>query len=301
MLACLGALLWSSLHIWEIEVRGNEKVPTWQILGALDECGVGIGSFWPTISTEGIRSQVQLILPELSWLTVNVTGSRAEVIVRERTPKPEIVDEKAAYDIVAGKTSIISEMRVYRGVAAANVGQTVLAGEKLVSCYVPSSFAPPRLVHALADVTARTWYEITAAAPLKYWEKVYTGRESTKYALILGTKRINFYLNSGIPEANCDKIITVEQLKLENIFALPVKLVRETCLEFETRTVSEDRDRVRSRLEARLMSNLLERIGREGKVVSSDYSFSEKNGLLTVTLRAQCTEQIALEQPIAPQ
>ncbi|MGI5936553.1 MAG: sporulation protein YqfD [Oscillospiraceae bacterium] len=301
LLACLAALAWSSLHIWEIEVKGNETVPAWRILGALDECGVGIGSFWPSISTEDVRSRVQLILPEISWLTVNVQGSRAEVLVRERTLKPEIVDEKTPHDIVAGKTGIISEMRVYRGAAAVSVGQTVLAGEKLVSCYVPSSFAPPRMVHALADVKARTWYEISAAAPLKYREKAYTGRESTKYALILGTKRINFYLNSGISEPNCDKIITVDQLKWENVFALPVKLVTEKYLEFETRSVPEDRSGLRKRLEAQLMSRLLEQIGEDGKVVSSQYSFSEKNGLLTVTLRAECTEQIAVKQPIVVQ
>ena len=45
------------------------------------------------------------------------------------------------------------------------------------------------------------------------------------------------------------------------------------------------------------MARLLKQIGEDGKVVSSEFSCSEKNGLLTVTLRAECSEQIAKEQP----
>ena len=52
------ALLWSFLHVWELEVVGNERASTAEILSALDEAGVRIGSFWPSFSNERIKSQV---------------------------------------------------------------------------------------------------------------------------------------------------------------------------------------------------------------------------------------------------
>ena len=68
-------LLLSSLFIWEINVEGNEKLTTGEILRALEECGVKTGTFWPGLDTDEIRCRMLLRLPELGWMTVNVHGS----------------------------------------------------------------------------------------------------------------------------------------------------------------------------------------------------------------------------------
>ena len=84
LLAVVLALLASSLFIWRIDVTGNETLTTGQILRCLDECGVRPGTYWPALSNDLVRNDMILRLPELRWLTVNVHGSRAEVIVREK-------------------------------------------------------------------------------------------------------------------------------------------------------------------------------------------------------------------------
>ena len=177
LILCLAFLFWSSLYIWDIEVVGNENVSTEEILTALQAEGVGIGSFWPPFSGEDIRSRALLRLPSLGWITVNVRGSRAEVVVRERIPKPLIIPEKEACDVVAAKSGIVLEMQVLRGETMVKPGQTVLEGETLVSGLVSSSFAPPRLEHAMAEVKARTWYELTATAPLTEEKKMSSDKE----------------------------------------------------------------------------------------------------------------------------
>ena len=112
---CAGALFWSSLHIWEMEVTGNETVSETVILNALQDVGVGIGSFWPSFTSDNIRSEVLVRVPELAWITVNVRGSRGEVIVRERVVKPVVIDEGVPADVVASKAGIVTEVRVLRG------------------------------------------------------------------------------------------------------------------------------------------------------------------------------------------
>mgnify|MGYP003298343113 CR=1 FL=1 len=42
-----------------------------------------------------------LSLEELSWLTINLYGTRAEVLVREVVKQPEILEKEGCYDIVA--------------------------------------------------------------------------------------------------------------------------------------------------------------------------------------------------------
>ena len=126
---CLGALgaalllFLSSLYIWDIEVTENDTaVPDGEILAALRQAGVDIGTFWPSLRGDMVRTRALLALPELSWLTVNVRGSRAEVLVRGAVVAPEIWEEKTAADVTAAKAGVITEIRVLEGEARASVG-----------------------------------------------------------------------------------------------------------------------------------------------------------------------------------
>ncbi len=101
------AVLTSSLFIWRIDVTGNETLTTGQILRCLDECGVRPGTYWPALSNDLVRNDMVLRLPELRWLTVNVHGSCAEVIVREKEPLPDITPDDTPVSIYASATGVI--------------------------------------------------------------------------------------------------------------------------------------------------------------------------------------------------
>ena len=117
LLAVVMVLLTSSLFIWRIDVTGNETLTTGQILRCLDECGVRPGTYWPALSNDLVRNDMVLRLPELRWLTVNVHGSRAEVIVREKEPLPGITPDDTPVSIYASATGVILSMDVYAGEA----------------------------------------------------------------------------------------------------------------------------------------------------------------------------------------
>jgi len=259
---------------------------------------VGIGSFWPSFTSDSIRSLVLAEIPELRWLTVNVRGSRAQVIVRERVPQPEIIDEDAPTDVVAAKPGIITELRVLQGRPVVEKNQTVLPGETLVSGSMTSGFAATRSERAMAEVWARTWYELTAVAPLAGEQKVPGDSGKTRWALQLGDRRINFYTGSGILGMNCDKIREEYRLAVPGLFILPVTLLRETLTPYETVTVTRDVDGLRAELEASLRERLLEEIGPEGEILSPGCTAVEADGLLYVTLRAECRERIDMLRPL---
>lgn len=296
LLLLLAGLFVSSLHIWEIEVSGNVAVSTSEILYALEDCGVGIGSFWPGIDQDLLRGEVMAKLPELSFITVNVYGSRAEVIVRERTPAPAIIDDNAAANVVAGKAGMITEVRAYRGVAAVSPGQTVLPGECLISGTAPS-FRGFRAEHAQGDVIARTWVERTAAAPLIELQKQPTGRETTRTALIFGKTRINFYGGAGIPYADCDKIIDTTPLAIRGAFSLPISFVRERYAEYTLSPVRLDEKQVGDGLERQLLDELRAGLPTGGEIVTYSFTRLTKGDNLYVTIRAECFENIAVERP----
>ena len=285
-----------SLFVWEITVEGNVNVPTRQILASLRELGVGIGAFGPTVSTEAISNDMLLRLPELAWIAVNVSGSRAQVLVRERVPKPLIPDENAPVMVYAVKSGIITKMNVFEGKHASRPGDTVQAGDLLVTGIMDSLSSGRRTVHAMAEVYARTWYELSAQMALDAAGKTYTGEKQTKTALILAGHRLNLYFNGGISFEHYDKMTTEKSLRLPSGNILPIAIVRERYDEYTPSALRLSLLDAEEILQKDLLSRLTTLLG-DGKVVGTDFESSERDGVLTVTLRAECLEQIAAERP----
>ena len=290
--SCFALLAASSLFAWDIRVEGNEQVSTGEILRALAGCGVEPGAFWPGWSSDEIRNSVILDIPELAWLGVSVDSSRAVIRVRERTEAPELVNSEGMGSVTARTTGIIDSMRVYQGAPLVAVGDAVVAGETLVSGEMPSEVGDTRYVRASAEIRARTWYEMSASAPLEY-----SGLEQsdcrTRWALVIGDKRINFYLGSSQTPAGCGKIITEYPLAWEGVFTLPVTLVREQTLEYDSAAAAEDEEELSGRLEAVLRSTLERELSGRGEILDAQFTSSASDGRLVVTMRAECMEDIA--------
>ena len=295
LLLCFCLLAWSRLYIWEIDVTGNKTVPAGRIRSALNDCGVGLGSFWPDLRSDQVRSELLLRLPELAWATVNIYGSRAEVVVRERIPKPELFDSDAPVDLVADRIGFVTEIRALNGTPAARPGSAVMPGDLLISGTTESAFSGRRECHAAGTVTAETYYELTGAAPLT--ETVCTGREASRsrWALLIGKNRVNFYKNSSFCPADCDKIISIWECKVQGLFSLPLALVRETYARRVTETRQRDLNLLRREMEQQLHERLLTAVD-GGTIEETHYSCVQADGCLSLCLRARCSENIAKEQ-----
>lgn len=84
----VAAVFIMSQFIWDIEVEGNERISTNKILSVLDEYGFRQGVFGPEVDTRMLSDMVLSRIDDLSFMAVNIRGSKAEVIVHERTLPP---------------------------------------------------------------------------------------------------------------------------------------------------------------------------------------------------------------------
>jgi similar to stage IV sporulation protein len=291
-------LLLASLFVWRIEIIGNETVTDTEILNALEDSGIYIGSFWPSYSSDIIRSRVIMQIPELKWVGVSVFGSRVRIQVREATEKPELFDTDAPVKIVASRAGIIERLSVLRGYPIFVNGQTAVDGDKLIDGVVPSSFGQPRIVHASGSVLARTWYEISAVMPLTYSEKIYSGREYRQYFLVLGKHRINFYRSSRIISGDCDIIIEEHRAGIRGLFTLPVTFVRERALKYEIVEHSFTENEIKEALQRALEGALRHSVGKDGEIVEQHIAFSSAGGYAVATLRAECVQDIAEDEEL---
>ncbi len=289
-----------SQFIWEFEVEGNKTLSEGLILQNLSELGVKIGTPSNAVEIERIRNEMILRLDSLYWIAVNVKGSRATVIVRERVLPPDIVPADTPSNVVAKKPGLIVGLNAFYGSPQVQAGQTVEAGQLLVSGVMDSNVVGARFVHAEAQVTARTWRDTTAVAPLETTQKQYTQKEKTRNALIFAGWRVNLYSDGSAPFDNCDKMISYASLKLPGGVILPIALVTETYREYVPTPGIADPAETEQRLRTALEKGLWDSIER-GEVVQMTMAAAQYDGLLAVRLTAECLEEIGqiVELPLS--
>lgn len=292
----LGLFL-GSFFVWDYQITGNETVPEERILRALEQCGVGIGSFGLALDGEDIRNQVLLEIPELSWVAVNVSGCRAEVQVRERVEPPELMDETTPSNVVARRSGLVLEIRDWNGMAAVQPGTAVTEGQLLISGVEDLDTLGARVLAGMGSVQARTWHTLTTQIPLAGLEKRYTGRETGTAALVFGRRRIKFFSNGSIEGGNYDKITTRSPWSLLGV-PLPVTWVRERYRFYETVPAELDPARAEAIGERILTEQLEALVAPYGTVTSTLCTSRLRGDALEVTLSAECVEEIGRSVPI---
>lgn len=131
-LSILAACILSNF-ILVIDVTGNERVSRAEILSALNQLGFGVGSYGPAVDERDLVNRALLELEDVGFLTINIKGIRAEVVVREAPVKPEIVDKNKRADVVAVRDGVILEVGAKAGKEMVKEGDAVLKGEVLIS------------------------------------------------------------------------------------------------------------------------------------------------------------------------
>lgn len=295
----LAAVCILSSFVLTIQVEGNEKVSTAAILTELRRQGLSVGTYGPGLDERAVSNKVLLQIPELSWMSINLYGTRAEVLVREAVPAPEVADQSQTGSVVAAASGLITRIEPLSGQAVVEVGDTVVEGETLISGtvlleapqYSENPYVGQLQVRASGRVWARTWRTLTACIPLESQVKRYTGQQASRWSVTILGRRFDFFGKGGISFARYDKISRTWTLTLPGGREMPLTVSRETCRAYETETLSVSAEAAEELLRVQLLADLEETVG-EGEIVSTNYAVETAEGMLTVTLQAECREEI---------
>ena len=151
----LSLILISSLFVWDINVEGAERIPEQTILDALEARGLYLGAFIPSVDTEDSEEFLILDIDGLSFVSIHLKGTVAQVEVREREKNTEIVDTQSPSNLIASVDGQIEALRVTGGLITVKLGETVKKGDLLVSGIIDSAALGYRLVRARGEVLAR--------------------------------------------------------------------------------------------------------------------------------------------------
>lgn len=291
-----------SHFVMVVEITGNDRVSTQEIRQALEQSGLNVGTFGGTLKLSQLTQTAMSQLEGIAWMSINVKGTHAYVDVRESVVAPDIPPTEGLYDLVAKVDGIVEVLSVHRGEALVQVGDTVTAGQVLVSGNV--ELPPPMYslepsgwmeVPSSGSVVARTWREITVVTPSLVKEKIPPSEDVVSvhsFQWVFFQKSGRLLAHSVLFPHGYQKEKESYYLPRLEEFPLSAYSYKETPFVLVEREVNGKL--WQSSLEEKAMDYLLEQIGETGELVACDYQMFEKNGLLGVTLYGECLEEISL-------
>lgn len=296
--AFLVVLYFLSSFIWMVDIEGNLKVPDEKLLNVLAKYGIRPGAFKKGLDISAIENRLVIDIPDIWWASIQIKGTKAIVKVVERAQPPPMVDKDLPCNIVASKDGIIHEMVVLEGQPMVKVGDTVKKGQLLVSGVIedPETKAT-RFVHAMAQVTARTWYEGQAICSMEEGVMRRTGRKVVHKFIDMGQWVVE-YQKGEIPFKHYE----VEEKRVpffgEGRF-FPVTMIVREYYEVEKLPTSMSLEVLKETAQKRAMEDVNKKIPSNVKVVDKQvkYDMIEGKGI-KATVYVEVLEDISLEQKI---
>lgn len=289
-----------SSFVWSIEVDGNKKISTETIIDRVYQLGVKPGALKYRIDAHDVASKLMLDVNELSWVSVVIKGTKVKIEIAEGVEKPKLVKKDSPCDIVATKDGVIKSIFVKSGLEAVKVGETVKKGQVLISGTVPvkNQEDNPRVLHAIGDVNARTWYDARETVQTKIFEKLRTGSKKDYFSLVLFSKKIDLFHTSS-PFGDYDKVDIEKSLSIGEDFVLPFGIVIERYYENSVLEKEMTLDEAKKIAANNAYKKVAENIPIDAKLVESSVNFVEKeDGQIIAEAVIECMENIGSEREI---
>lgn len=286
--------------VWTIEVTGNEKLTSQFIMDKVSEVGVRPGVLKYRINPHDVANSLMFDVNELSWVSVVIKGTVLRIEVAEGVSKPKLVQKDKPCDIVATKDGVVKSIFVKAGLEAVKVGETVKKGQVLINGTVPvkNQEDNPRILHAIGDVMARTWYDGRQTVDTRLYERVRTGQKKDNVSLVLFSKKIDiFHKNS--PFGEFDKVNIEKSLCIGEDFVLPFGMVIERYYENNVMEKELSLDEAKKLAANSAYKKVSEEIPKDARIVDSSLNFIEKeDGQIIAEVVIECLENIGYEREI---
>ncbi len=287
-------LVISQSFVWQIEVKGNEKVSTNLILSELKQEGIHKWSYIPKLNFFEKKQKLMLRLPELSWISVNISGCKLNVSVSERY-MPPMINENTPCDIVASKTGHIRYMEVYNGVVMTKVNYTVNEGDLIVSGKFLSKQGKELLIHADAKVIAEVQFDKALEIDIDQLSKEYTGKVKNRYYVDFLSSKLPLFISTKM-KGNFDIIETKNPMM---IFSkeLPLGITKKQYKFYTKKKDALSQEQAKEILRDSYKQYELIEL-KDSVILNKEETVSMKNGVMRMTMSYIAEQDIAKRREI---
>lgn len=281
--------------VWNIEIVGNERLSQDEISQFLEQNGFFEGVFWRSVDKNVLEDLMMAGFDEIAWAHINRFGTTARVEIEEGTAKPKITDNEGCANLKAKKDGVIVSAVTYEGWQTVGVGESVKAGDILVSGIYESEQTKQNLfVHARGDFIACVEEKVDYTVLRQEKRKAYY-RDLTLRSIYFFGLKIPLYVGR-LPKQNSDISRRVSHIQI-NGESVPVGIitydVRLYKVEDYTMTDSELNEKINSSLE-----QMLDDEYGEDNILSRDISISLESDSARAVGSIKVLENIGIEEPL---
>ncbi len=305
-----------SSFIWFIDIKGNKSISEAKITKVVQQAGVHRGLPKRSVNAAELEKAIIQQLSGLAWVGVTVDGTRLEIEVVEKVLPPN--NGAQIVDLVAQKDGLIKEVLVLSGHPLVQEGDTVTAGQVLISAAIP----PPKVeeydkknpdvvededlqqqvqfVHARGIVRARIWYDGYEEVKLREQQKRPTGQQITKLCMKIGSKEIILMGPRQVPYTNYVEYAEVKRFPSWRNIVVPVEFI--TVKYIEQRIYYQEFNRTEAlrlageQVLEKLRSQMPERVKTLNTNLREVKTANEED-IVRVRLTVETLEEIGVEKP----
>lgn len=290
----IGILKFLSLHIWNINVYGNEVITTAEITAVMKDLGVKPGILKSHIDSAILKQEVMSKINDISWMSININGSCVNVSIKEKIKSPELVEKGEPCNIVASSEGQIERFESYCGQPTVKEGDAVTKGQILISGIIQEE-GKTNLVGAEGKVFAKTKHKIIEKVKMNQLYAVDSGKIVKKLRINTMGKEISL-----TPWRSIDDQYRIEESSNKlNLFGveLPVIINQELCYhqKCEEKILSQDEA-------AKYMDEIIKKREEElkdVKIISKDIENREDKEEFISEVTFTCIENIGEKQKIS--
>ena len=290
-----------SLFIWAIEINGNSTYTDEMLLKYLSKNGYSTGIWKNKIKCSKIEKIILNDFSEVSWLSAEIQGTKLIINIKETLEHHSEVKENESCDIISDRNGIITSIITRNGTPQVVKGDVVTKGDILVSSEIlikmEQILKDIRLVHADADIYAKTVYKYNDELMLKYNKKEYTGKTKKGYVINLFDNRITIF-HPRIKYDKYDKIETNNNLKIGKNFYLPIKMITLEYKEYKNEPAIYEENEAKLILEKNLSKYIQEFEKKGVQILDNNVKIVKENNKLKAFGQINVIEKIGINVKI---
>ena len=215
-------IILSGSVIWDVRIDGASKISEGEAEDILRECGLYVGAQKSSLDIDVIENRVLILSDSISWISINLRGTVANVEIREIDFPPDDDEDTQRGDLISDADGVVLSIEDAKGSVWVAVGDTVSRGQLLIGSPYGNGNDPFKSASPKGKVFAECEESFTVDIPRSYQKKSYSEKVRCEKYLIFFKKEIKFFGNCGNLPSTCDKIEKVEYLRSPSGDDLPV-------------------------------------------------------------------------------
>lgn len=288
-----------SCFIWSIDYHLPAMINKYEMQSLLEEYGFHEGAYSKGLDVSGIIDRVSLRDNRISWMSINIIGSCAEVHV---SPDLSQTINKRDTSLTSNMLSLadgtVTRIKVKNGTAKIAVGDGIKKGQMLVSGVMEYNDGTTVIVDSNAQVFAKTARSTEITIPKNIEVPVFSEDTAVKNELVLFGITIPFSLQDT-PESRHIKTTESQQLTfLEK--RLPLYVNSEILREYTKKPVILDRQQAETILKNKLALYEVFMLGstNQGTVLNKKISFKETGDSYILKADYEIEEDVCVKMPL---